>query len=233
MNTTRTTENPKSNPLHLRNNDYTQKSEREAAIDGELRNLNREFLQKLGDRSWNLDMQVLLKRQVLSRVIHCHETYKHILLVSGSILEFGEQWGATLATLTSLRGMFEPCNHARKIIGFDASEGFSSVTPQDASEYRNYLRREHLYYFDRLHVNYFTVHALSLLVEQWGLHVFSSDQNEFEYKDGHPFSAIYVLAARRLTAANAGPPLLKLLNTLHSCVYSEYAQVSVVQQRLA
>jgi hypothetical protein len=51
--------------------------------------------------------------------------------VSGSICEFGVQWGATLATLISLRGMFEPFNHARQIIGFDTFEGFSSVSPED------------------------------------------------------------------------------------------------------
>jgi len=119
-------------PLHLRNNEYTQRNTREAAIDAELRELNKEFLDKLGDRAWNWDMQVLLKRQVFSRIIHYHEIYKHILPVSGSIFEFGVQWGATLATLVSLRGMFEPFNHARRIVGFDTFEGFSSVTQQDA-----------------------------------------------------------------------------------------------------
>ena len=111
--------------------------------------------------------------------------------------------------------------------------GVMYIEVPDASQYCNYLRREHLYYFDRLHINHFTVRALSLLVEQWGLHVFSSDQNEFEYKDGHPFPATYVMAARQLPAANAGPPLLKLLNKLHSYVYSEYGRASVVQQKLA
>ena len=41
------------------------------------------------------------------------------------------QWGATLATLISLRGMFEPFNHARRIIGFDTFEGFASVSAED------------------------------------------------------------------------------------------------------
>jgi len=120
-------------PLHLTKNEYTQRNASEASIDAKLRELNKEFLLKLGDRAWNWDMQVLLKRQVLSRIIHYHEIYKHILPVSGSIFEFGVQWGATLSTLISLRGMFEPFNHARKIVGFDTFEGVSSVTPQDAS----------------------------------------------------------------------------------------------------
>lgn len=45
----------------------------------------------LEDRAWNWDMQVLLKRQVLSRLLHYHEIYKLILPVPGVILEFGVQ----------------------------------------------------------------------------------------------------------------------------------------------
>ena len=87
----------------------------------------------LGDRAWNWDMQVLLKRQVLSRLLHYHEIYKLILPVPGVILEFGVQWGAALATLISLRGMFEPYNHARKIVGFDTFAGFASVSDKDST----------------------------------------------------------------------------------------------------
>ena len=121
------------NPLHLAANEYTQRNQKEAEIDARFKNLNKEFLEILGDRAWNWDMQVLLKRQVLSRIIHYYEIYKHILPVSGSILEFGVQWGATLATLMSLRGMFEPFNHARRIVGFDTFEGFASVADEDLS----------------------------------------------------------------------------------------------------
>ena len=118
-------------PLQLVANEYTQRNQREAEIDQNFKHLNKEFLEVLGDRAWNWDMQVLLKRQFLSRIIHYYEIYKKILPVSGSILEFGVQWGATLATLISLRGMFEPFNHARQIIGFDTFEGFASVSAED------------------------------------------------------------------------------------------------------
>ena len=117
--------------LHLASNEYSQRNKREAEIDAEFRRLNQEYLGVLGDRAWNWDMQVLLKRQVLSRIIHYHEIYQHILPVAGSILEFGVQWGATLSLLISLRGMYEPYNHARRIIGFDTFEGFRSVSERD------------------------------------------------------------------------------------------------------
>jgi hypothetical protein len=117
--------------LKLAANEYTQRNKRESEIDLAFKQLNKEFLEFLGERAWNWDMQVLLKRQVLSRIIHYYEIYKKILPVSGSILEFGVQWGATLATLISLRGMFEPFNYARRIIGFDTFEGFASVSEED------------------------------------------------------------------------------------------------------
>jgi hypothetical protein len=122
---------PPNSPLHQLSGEFTQRSASEAEIDAKFRELNKEFLAILGERAWNWDMQVLLKRQVLSRILHYYEIYKLILPVPGVICEFGVQWGATLANLISLRGMFEPYNYARKIIGFDTFEGFQSVTEQD------------------------------------------------------------------------------------------------------
>ena len=120
-----------SNPLYTVKGEFTQRNKLEATIDEKFKQLHSQIMPNLGERAWSWDMQVLLKRQSLSRIIHYHEIYQHILKVPGSILEFGVQWGATLATLTSLRGMYEPYNHARKIIGFDTFEGFTSITNED------------------------------------------------------------------------------------------------------
>ena len=117
--------------LKLVSNEYSQRNEREAALDFQFKKLSKEFLEIRDHPAWNWNIQVLLKRQVLSRIIHYYEIYKHIVPVTGSILEFGVQWGATLATLMSLRGMLEPFNHARRIVGFDTFEGFASVTAED------------------------------------------------------------------------------------------------------
>ena len=54
--------------------------------------------------------------------------YKQIVGVTGCILEFGVQWGATLAQLISLRGMYEPYNNGRHIYGFDTFEGFVNTS---------------------------------------------------------------------------------------------------------
>ena len=46
----------------------------------------------------------------------------------GCILEFGVQWGAGLAQLISLRGIYEPYNYSRHIYGFDTFEGFVNTS---------------------------------------------------------------------------------------------------------
>jgi hypothetical protein len=47
------------------------------------------------------------------------------------ICEFGVHWGATLATLCNLRGIYEPYNHSRTIVGFDTFSGFVGVNEAD------------------------------------------------------------------------------------------------------
>jgi hypothetical protein len=46
-------------------------------------------------------------------------------------MEFGVRWGQTLSLLSALRGIFEPFNRHRKIIGFDTFEGFKGLSDQD------------------------------------------------------------------------------------------------------
>ncbi|NCR12914.1 MAG: crotonobetainyl-CoA--carnitine CoA-transferase [Microcystis aeruginosa LL13-06] len=121
----------KNKALHLESDEFTQRSATEAEIDTSLRKYVDQLLPVMGGRAWNWDIQVTLKRQVFSRLIHYYELYKKIVDVQGVILEFGVQWGATLTTLNNLRGMFEPYNHARKIYGFDTFEGFATIDEKD------------------------------------------------------------------------------------------------------
>ena len=76
------------------------------------------------DTNWNQHSLVTLQRQSISRILYYNELYKKIVGIPGCILEFGVQWGATLAQLISLRGIYEPYNHRRHIYGFDTFEGF-------------------------------------------------------------------------------------------------------------
>lgn len=67
----------------------------------------------------------------LSRVLFFYEVYKKILNQHGIIVEFGVRWGQTLSIMSALRGIFEPFNRHRKIIGFDTFEGFKGMDEKD------------------------------------------------------------------------------------------------------
>jgi len=72
-----------------------------------------------------------IKRQNMSRLIQMNELYKKILDVHGSVFEFGVRWGQNLALFESFRGMYEPFNYNRKLVGFDTFSGFPSVSKND------------------------------------------------------------------------------------------------------
>ena len=77
------------------------------------------------------NLGLFIKRQDLSRILFMNELYKKILDVNGIIIEFGVRWGQNLALFESFRGMYEPYNYNRKIIGFDTFEGFLSIHEKD------------------------------------------------------------------------------------------------------
>lgn len=70
------------------------------------------------------NLGLYLNRQTLSRIFFMQELYQQILPVHGVIMEFGVRWGQNLSLFESFRGMYEPYNYNRKIIGFDTFSGF-------------------------------------------------------------------------------------------------------------
>lgn len=81
-----------------------------------------EILQNLG---------VFLTSKNLSRLLFFYEIYKKIQNTHGVIVEFGLKWGQSLSLMSALRGIFEPFNRHRKIIGFDTFRGFQGVSKTD------------------------------------------------------------------------------------------------------
>lgn len=79
------------------------------------------------------NMGLYLNRQTLSRILFFHELYLKALNIHGVIMEFGVRWGQTLSLFSSFRGIYEPYNYLRKIIGFDSFSGFPSTAQQDGS----------------------------------------------------------------------------------------------------
>ncbi|MGE3609163.1 MAG: crotonobetainyl-CoA--carnitine CoA-transferase [Bacteriovoracaceae bacterium] len=74
------------------------------------------------------------KRQDVSSFLFINHMYQQIVNTHGVIMEFGVRWGKNLSILSSLRGIYEPFNHNRKIIGFDTFSGFPSVDAKDGSD---------------------------------------------------------------------------------------------------
>lgn len=106
------------------------KSAAEVDRGGRLLQLRGELAPMMGPH-WNVHSNIFIDRIALSKLLYLSRLYPQILNVPGVICEFGVQWGATLVTLMNLRGMLEPYNYSRKIIGFDTFQGFVSTAPQD------------------------------------------------------------------------------------------------------
>jgi len=70
---------------------------------------------------------LFLDRRTISRFLFINELYQKIISIHGSIFEFGVRYGQNISLFTSFRGIYEPYNHNRKIVGFDTWEGFSAV----------------------------------------------------------------------------------------------------------
>jgi hypothetical protein len=79
------------------------------------------------------NLGLFVKRQELTKTVFLTDLYRKFLPVHGVIMEFGVRWGQNLVTLTNLRGMMEPYNYSRKIIGFDTFAGFPSVHSLDGN----------------------------------------------------------------------------------------------------
>ena len=78
-----------------------------------------------------LNLGLFIKRQDLTRILFMNELYNKIINVNGIVVEFGVKWGVNLALFESFRGIYEPFNHSRKLVGFDTFEGFPSVHEKD------------------------------------------------------------------------------------------------------
>lgn len=79
------------------------------------------------------NLGLFLTSKSLSRILFFYEIYRLILKTQGVIMEFGVRWGQTLSLMSALRGMLEPYNRHRKIIGFDTFDGFSGIAEQDGT----------------------------------------------------------------------------------------------------
>ncbi len=76
---------------------------------------------------------LFMKRQSLSRILFLRDLYTQILEVHGVVFDLGTRWGQNMALFQNFRGIYEPHNLNRKIIGFDTFSGFPSVNEKDGA----------------------------------------------------------------------------------------------------
>ncbi len=80
------------------------------------------------------NLPLFIRRQNFARIFFLHELYQKIINIHGVVMEFGVRWGNNLALFETFRGIYEPYNWPRKIIGFDTFSGFTSVHKNDRNE---------------------------------------------------------------------------------------------------
>ena len=79
------------------------------------------------------NLGLFLTAKNFSRILFMHHIYQQILEVPGIVIDFGTRWGQNLALFSTFRGVYEPFNRHRKLVGFDTFAGFPRVLPQDGT----------------------------------------------------------------------------------------------------
>lgn len=85
------------------------------------------------------NLGLFLESKNLARILFMDFLFRQIVSVHGSVMEFGTRWGQNTALFAALRGIHDPFNRHRKIIGFDTFEGFPEIKPEDG---RSSIMRE-------------------------------------------------------------------------------------------
>ena len=80
---------------------------------------------------FKINLGLFLDSKSLSRILFMDYLYKKNIDLQGVVMEFGVRWGQNCSLFSALRGIYEPFNRHRKIIGFDTFTGFPSVSKKD------------------------------------------------------------------------------------------------------
>jgi len=77
------------------------------------------------------NLGLFLNSKDLSRILFMNYIFKKVNNVQGVVFDFGTRWGHNMALFSALRGIYEPYNRHKKIIGFDTFSGFPSISKKD------------------------------------------------------------------------------------------------------
>ncbi len=100
------------------------------------------------------NLGLFLNSKNLSRILFMDHIFQKIVDIPGVVFEFGTRWGQNLALFSALRGIYDPFNRHRKIVGFDTFKGFPQISSKDGTSkmmvkrglaltknYQNYLEK--------------------------------------------------------------------------------------------
>ncbi len=93
--------------------------------------LNNFHKRPIPDRELMENLFMYLQKKDLSHLLFISEVYQKIINIHGNIFEFGTRWGRNVSLLSTLRGLFEPYNHTRKVVAFDTFSGFPNISSKD------------------------------------------------------------------------------------------------------
>ncbi len=97
-----------------------------------MENIRHKFIKEIKDNEFLWQTPLLFTgRTSITRILVMDKLYKKILKIPGVIMEFGVYYGRDLVLFQNLRGLYEPYNYSRRIIGFDTFEGFPSISEVD------------------------------------------------------------------------------------------------------
>lgn len=99
------------------------------------------------------NLGLFLNSKNLSRILFMNHLYQQIIDVQGIVIEFGVRWGQNSSLFAALRGIYEPFNRHRKIVGFDTFKGFPEISDKDG---KSKLMRVGADSVSRDYVNYLT-----------------------------------------------------------------------------
>jgi hypothetical protein len=77
------------------------------------------------------NLGLFLESKNLARILFMDFIYRQIIDVQGVVMDLGTRFGHNMALFAAMRGIYEPFNRHRKIIGFDTFTGFPSISAQD------------------------------------------------------------------------------------------------------
>lgn len=88
------------------------------------------------------NLGLFLSSKNLSRILFMDFLYQKIIEVPGIVIEFGTRWGQNMALFSALRGIYDPFNRHRKIVGFDTFTGFPTKSIGDKDNVGSPIIRE-------------------------------------------------------------------------------------------